>query len=85
MGTSPSARDPSRGGTDFTNRPLSLSNKDLQFAAPLAVKAERSRPSAVHHHHHYPPTGVVSVPHGGFPSTSMAHHWTGSMLPALPT
>ncbi|KFO91656.1 Uncharacterized protein C21orf58, partial [Buceros rhinoceros silvestris] len=29
--------------------------KDLQFAAPLTVKADRPRPSAVHHHHHYPP------------------------------
>ncbi|KAM9630076.1 uncharacterized protein C21orf58 homolog isoform 2-T2 [Morphnus guianensis] len=64
---------------------LQHAQQDLQFAAPLAVKAERSRPSAVHHHHHYPPTGVLPVPHGGFPSTSMAHHWTGSMLPALPT
>uniref|UniRef100_A0A8B9MTF7 DUF4587 domain-containing protein n=1 Tax=Accipiter nisus TaxID=211598 RepID=A0A8B9MTF7_9AVES len=64
---------------------LQHSQQDLQFAAPLAVKAERSRPSAVHHHHHYPPTGVLPVPHGGFPSTSMAHHWTGSMLPTLPT
>ncbi|XP_068264205.1 uncharacterized protein C21orf58 homolog [Nyctibius grandis] len=64
---------------------LQHAQQDLQFAAPLAVKADRPRPSAVHHHHHYPPTGVLPVPHGGFPSTSTAHHWTSSTLPALPT
>ncbi|PKU40291.1 hypothetical protein llap_9399 [Limosa lapponica baueri] len=52
------------------------------FAAPLAVKTGRPRPSAVHHHHHIPPAGVFPVPHGGFPSTK--HHRTVSMLPALP-
>ncbi|KFP90172.1 Uncharacterized protein C21orf58, partial [Apaloderma vittatum] len=36
--------------------PLSQhAQQDLQFAAPLAVKANKPRPSAVHHHHHYPP------------------------------
>ncbi|KAM6332834.1 uncharacterized protein C21orf58 homolog [Podargus strigoides] len=64
---------------------LQHAQQDLQFAAPLAVKADRPRPSAVHHHHHYPPTGVLPVPHGGLPSTSVAHHWTSSTLPALPT
>ncbi|XP_008946192.1 PREDICTED: uncharacterized protein C21orf58-like [Merops nubicus] len=59
--------------------------QDLQCVAPLAVKADRPRPSAVHHHHHYPPTGVIPVPHGDFPSTSMVHRWTGGVLPALPT
>ncbi|KFP10000.1 Uncharacterized protein C21orf58, partial [Egretta garzetta] len=34
---------------------LQHAQQDLQFAAPLAVKADRPRPSAVHHHHHYPP------------------------------
>ncbi|KAM7097046.1 uncharacterized protein C21orf58 homolog [Ciconia maguari] len=62
---------------------LHHAQQDLQFAAPLAVKADRPRPSAVHHHHHYPPTGVLPVPHEGFPSTSTAHRWTSSMLPAL--
>ncbi|XP_064308308.1 uncharacterized protein C21orf58 homolog [Phalacrocorax carbo] len=58
--------------------------QDLQFAAPLAVKADRPWPPAVHHHHHYPPTAVLPVPDGSFPSTTTAHHWTSSMLPALP-
>ncbi|XP_014804703.1 PREDICTED: uncharacterized protein C21orf58 homolog [Calidris pugnax] len=62
---------------------LQHAQQDLPFAAPLAVKAGRPRPSAVHHHHHIPPTGVFPVPHGGFPSTT--HHRTVSMLPALPT
>ncbi|KAM6421656.1 uncharacterized protein C21orf58 homolog [Rhynochetos jubatus] len=62
---------------------LHQAQQDLQFAAPLAVKADRPRPSAVHHHHHYPPTGVLPVPHGGFPAT--AHPWTSSTLPSLPT
>jgi len=79
------ARDPSREGTDLTDCPFSLSNKDLQFAAPRAVKADRPWPSAVHHHHHYPPAGVLPVPHDGFPSAPTAHRWTGSALPALPT
>ncbi|KFQ51065.1 Uncharacterized protein C21orf58, partial [Pelecanus crispus] len=34
---------------------LQHAQQDLHFAAPLAVKADRPRPSAVHHHHHYPP------------------------------
>ncbi|KFO96880.1 Uncharacterized protein C21orf58, partial [Calypte anna] len=34
---------------------LQQAQQDLQFAAPLAVKTDRPRPSAVHHHHHYPP------------------------------
>ncbi|KAM6396587.1 uncharacterized protein C21orf58 homolog [Pluvialis apricaria] len=58
---------------------LHHAQQDLQFAAPLAVKADRPRPSAVHHHHHYPPTGLLPVPDRGFPSTSTAHHWTSSM------
>ncbi|XP_009697959.1 PREDICTED: uncharacterized protein C21orf58-like [Cariama cristata] len=64
---------------------LQHAQQDLQFVAPLAMKADRPRPSAVHHHHHYAPTGVLPVPHGGFPSTSMVRHWTSGMLPALPT
>ncbi|KFQ38208.1 Uncharacterized protein C21orf58, partial [Mesitornis unicolor] len=34
---------------------LQHAQQDLQFAAPLTVRADRPRPSAVHHHHHYPP------------------------------
>ncbi|XP_054064107.1 uncharacterized protein C21orf58 homolog [Rissa tridactyla] len=64
---------------------LQHAQQDLQFAAPLAVKADRTRPSVVHHHHHYPPTGAFAVHHEGYPSTSMMHHRTSSMLPALPT
>ncbi|XP_009957482.1 PREDICTED: uncharacterized protein C21orf58-like [Leptosomus discolor] len=64
---------------------LQRAQQDLQFAAPLAVKADRPRPSAVHHHHHYPPAGTLLVPHRSFLSTSTGHHWTGSTLPALPT
>ncbi|XP_074767545.1 uncharacterized protein C21orf58 homolog [Athene noctua] len=64
--------------------PLQHAQQDLQVAAPLALKANRPRPSAVHHHHHYPPTGVLPVPHGGFPATSTVHHWTGSTLPVQP-
>ncbi|XP_054236926.1 uncharacterized protein C21orf58 homolog [Indicator indicator] len=65
--------------------PVQHAQQDPQFAAPLAVKADRPRLSAVHHHHHYPPTGMIPVPHGTFPSTSSAQFSTGSMLPALPT
>ncbi|XP_040459856.1 uncharacterized protein C21orf58 homolog [Falco naumanni] len=64
---------------------LQHAQQDLQFAAPLAVKADRPRLPVVHHHHHYPPTGMLPVPHGGFPSTSTAHPGTGSTLPAMAT
>ncbi|XP_009565214.2 uncharacterized protein C21orf58 homolog [Cuculus canorus] len=64
---------------------LQHTQQDPQFAAPLAVKADRPKLSAVHHHHHYPPREVLPVPQGSFPSTSTPHHWTSSMLPALPT
>ncbi|KAM6268369.1 uncharacterized protein C21orf58 homolog [Porphyrio hochstetteri] len=64
---------------------LPQAQQDLQPAAPLAVKADRPRPSAVHHHHHYPPPGLLPVPHGGFPSSSRVNHWTGSTHPTLPT
>ncbi|KAL9848256.1 uncharacterized protein C21orf58 homolog [Geothlypis trichas] len=54
--------------------------KDLQLAAPLAVKAERPKVPVVHHHHHYPPTGVLPVP----PSTEQP--WTStSAQPLWPT
>ncbi|KAM6070550.1 uncharacterized protein C21orf58 homolog [Chlamydotis macqueenii] len=64
---------------------LQHAQQDSQFAAPLAVRADRPRPSPVHHHHHYPLAEVLPVPHGGFPSAPMAHRWTSSALPALPT
>ncbi|XP_025904751.1 uncharacterized protein C21orf58 homolog [Nothoprocta perdicaria] len=73
--------------------------QDSQFAAPVLVKAERPRPSAVHHHHHYPPPGVLppmgysvwppAVQAGlvgqsaGFPA--MVHHVPGSTFPVEPT
>nr|XP_021138434.1 uncharacterized protein C21orf58 isoform X1 [Columba livia] len=64
---------------------LQHGQQDLQFAAAPALKAERPRPSAVHHHHHYPPAALLPGPPAGFPSTSTAHGWTSSTLPALPT
>ncbi|XP_057268298.1 uncharacterized protein C21orf58 homolog isoform X1 [Pezoporus wallicus] len=63
---------------------LHCAQQDLQVPAPLAVKADRPRPSVVHHHH-YPAAGILPVPHEQFPSTSTAHHWTSSTIPALPT
>lgn len=75
----PSARDtPCPGDTGFCSHPLCLSTKDLQLAAPLALKADRHKPSVVHHHHHYPPMGVFPVPPQSFLPTSTAQHWTGS-------
>ncbi|CAM4634934.1 unnamed protein product [Eretmochelys imbricata] len=41
---------------------LQHTQQDPQFAAPVVVKAEKPRPSAVHHHHHYPSPGVQAIP-----------------------
>ncbi|XP_053123001.1 uncharacterized protein C21orf58 homolog [Hemicordylus capensis] len=50
-----------------------------QFAAPLVVRADRSRPSTVHHHH-YTSTGVPTIPSQlGFPM------WHSVMSPGLGT
>ncbi|XP_010220671.1 PREDICTED: uncharacterized protein C21orf58 homolog [Tinamus guttatus] len=78
---------------------LQQAQQDSPLAAPVLVKAERPRPSAVHHHHHYPPPGVLPAlgysvwppaaqaglvsQSGGFPS--MVHPVPGSVLPAVHT
>ncbi|XP_074858019.1 uncharacterized protein C21orf58 homolog [Carettochelys insculpta] len=41
---------------------LQQAQQDPKFAAPVVVKAEKPRPSAVHHHHHYPVPGAQGVP-----------------------
>ncbi|XP_075790267.1 uncharacterized protein C21orf58 homolog isoform X6 [Pelodiscus sinensis] len=41
---------------------LQYTQQEPQFAAPVMVKAEKPRPSAVHHHHYYPLPGLQALP-----------------------
>ncbi|XP_075790263.1 uncharacterized protein C21orf58 homolog isoform X2 [Pelodiscus sinensis] len=45
-----------------TGPPLLQYTQQPQFAAPVMVKAEKPRPSAVHHHHYYPLPGLQALP-----------------------